>query len=259
MKQVVKEIGSGDSAIDKTVRKMWQLINRDVKNPDVLSKAKSLQGKSKEQTVKNIFDYVVNTFQYRSDPEGIEHFTAPVHLINKKFSKHLDCDDMVGILCALLTASKIPCRIKVIAWRRHDFTHVIAEAKYNGSWLDLDAVQGANGFGHTVEKIIRKKIYRNPNMGKLITLEDGPCCRTRNSGRGGRGDNINHNVISIGNQAYDVESGRYVDTPHQQKPPKPETKIVKEKIPVPYPVVKKVKTPIRVIKNEPVTVYREFY
>lgn len=265
MKKVVQEIGSGDRAINKTVKNMWRLINRDKSSPIVLSKAKELRGKTTLQTIKNVYRYVANNFDYKSDPPGVEHFTAPKHLIAGRFKKYLDCDDMVGILAALLLANDIPVQLKTIAWRRFDYTHIILLAKYKNMWIPLDPVQGNSGFGDQIKKVIREKKYRNP-MGKLVTLEDG-CCGGSSRSRRGSGANTNTNVIMIGNSAYDLQNPKSnkIPVPAPKTPPKVIYKdkikyrdVVKRKE-IPYPVYRKVKTPVRVIAKNPVVTYKEFY
>ncbi len=256
MKKVVTNIADGDFGIDETIAKMWDLILRDAKNAKLKSIAKSLIANNDTATAKNIFDYVRKNFLYRSDPPGIEHFTAPIHLIEKRFSKYLDCDDLVGILTALALAAGIPARIKTIAWRRYEFTHVIAEFLLNGFWLPIDAVR-SDGFGNTHKKIIRTKIYDNP-MGTLITLEDGPCC----TGSRRRRNSDNQNIIMIGNSAYDMANLNAGKQPPQYiEKPYPVYKTVEKKIPVPVEKIKTVylKTPIRRFDNGNITNYKEFY
>jgi hypothetical protein len=145
-------------------------------------------------------------------------------------------------------------------------------AKYKNMWIPLDAVQGKSGFGNQIKKTIREKQYKNP-MGQLVTLEDG-CCGGGGTPRrgGGRGDNTNNNVIMIGNQAdqYDIVKKHDFAAPQavptrSREVSKPEIREVirevEKKVPVPYPVIKKVKikTPIRTIATQPHINYREFY
>lgn len=275
MKTVVKEIGSGDSAIDKTVKEMWRLINEDVRDEVVIAQARKLRGSDEFGTLENVYRYVINNFKYKSDPPGIEHFTRPKFLIQKKFDKYLDCDDMVGILAALLLANRIPVKIKVIAWRRHEYTHVILMAKHKNMWIPLDAVQGSAGFGNQIRKVIREKKYNNP-MGQLVTLEDGGgCCGGGGGGgrsRGGRGDNTNNNVIMIGNtqdtremqlhKKHDFDIPRPVESkPQKEVQIKEIVKEVEKRVPVPMPVIRtvRVKSPVRAIASQPAVVYKEFY
>src|SRR4030042_1870532 len=195
------KLSDGDAGIYETVKDlMLPLIVRDATDPVVTQKAAELQGRNDLETTKKIFDYVVSSFKYKEDPPGIEHFTAPKYLNAGQFDRHLDCDDMVGILATLLSASGIPCRIKVIAWRMHDYTHVILDVKLEGRWIPLDPVKGQGGFGYQHKNTIRYKTFSVP-MRKAIQLEDG-CC----GGGKSRGGNSNVNNILIGNRA-DQQAG----------------------------------------------------
>ena len=252
MKKVKKRIADGDKGIDQTVEAMWRLINRDLKDEILIKKARELRGTDELETIKNTFDYVIKSFRYVPDPDDVELVTAPIYMINGK-RPYGDCDDLVTVLVALLTANKIPCRIKVIAWRRYDYTHVICEVKYKNYWIPLDPVKKADGFGNQVRKVIREKRYDN-TMRDLVTLEDGNCgCQSK-----GRGKGDNSNVINfiVGNSKagsngkteviekavpVPVEKVKYVDRPYT---------VTKTKI---------IKTPLRTIANPEITNYREFY
>lgn len=259
MKKKVRTIADGVQGIDQTVQNIWRLVNRDAKDPIIKNKARELKGNTELETVKNIYKYTWKTHKYRPDPDGIEHFTAPKYLVNKEFTKHLDCDDLVGILAALLLASGVPVRFKTIQWRRNDFTHIVLDFYHQGNWIVLDPVKKADGFGNQITEAIngatfKQKIYDNP-MGKLITLEDG-CC---GGGRPSRAGNnaVNNNYIMIGNKA-DIDERGQAGQPEPQivQVPGPErTKYLKS----PYPVYKKIVLPVRTVNNPNITNYREFY
>lgn len=195
MQKVIKQIADGDLGIDQTVAEMWRLVNRDVNNENIKKLVSELKKENKEQTAKNIFNYVWKNHKYKQDPIDAEQITAPLQMINGE-NPNEDCDGLVTLLVCLLLAAGIEARIKVIAWRRYEFTHVVAEAKINGNWIILDPTFKSVGWGNT-HKIIRFKNYENP-MGKLITLEDAPnCCKKR------KGDLVNMNNIVIGNELID--------------------------------------------------------
>lgn len=265
MKKVVKNIADGDLGIDQTVSEMWRLINRDVKNPLVARKAKELAGKNQSTTAKNIFNYVWKNHPYKSDPEDAEQLTAPVNMLNgEKIGE--DCDGLVMLLVCLLLAAGIDSRIKVVAWRRHDYTHVVAEANINSNWATLDPTFKASGFGQTY-KIIRQKIYGNP-MGTLITLEDKPPCRCRGK------QPTNQNIINIGNELTELlNSNNKADYRNSEsnvgrrsrperireivEKPVIQKVIEKDIIEQPKEVVKFL--PTREFKPKDVTLYREWY
>jgi hypothetical protein len=284
MKKVEREIADGEQGIDQTVREIWRLVNRDIKDKRVQSVAKKLQSTTDLETAQKTFKYVWSNFPYKSDPDGIEHFTAPVYLIKKEFTKHLDCDDLVGILAALLLANKIPVRIKTIQWRRNDFTHVILDAKIGEYWIPMDPVKKGSGFGNQITEAqpgvnFRQKIYNNP-MGTLVTLEDG--CTNCSGRRSQQPANQNIITVNTGTQSGSDGSGGGLltnlinfitgksngqGTTNQQpqvvekviEKPYPVEVIKKQLVNNPYPVYKKIIMPKRSIANPNVTNYREFY
>src|SRR5690606_29229151 len=141
--------GSADYVTDKIVESMWRLSNRDSKDPAIKKRASSLKGKNTKQTILNAYNYVVKKVPYVKDPEGYEQITAPIHLESGK-KKGGDCDCQVTFLSSLLTALGIKNRIKTIAWRMEQFTHVVLEAFTGSDWIVLDPTRGKSGFGQTV-------------------------------------------------------------------------------------------------------------
>ncbi len=153
--------GSQDEITDKIVAKIWKLINRDYSAPIVKQLAQSLKKGNKFDTIKSVYDYVWQNFPYKADPQGIEHLTAPVHILSGVQTQYMDCDEMVTLICSLLKANGINCLIKTIAWRKHSYTHVVCEAEFeSGKWIVLDATRKAQGFGGQELKVIREKRYK---------------------------------------------------------------------------------------------------
>ncbi len=196
-KTQIAESTSHDGIIDKIVSEMYRLINRDRLDEVIILKARELKGKTTDESIKNIYNYVVRLVPYKLDPEGIEQLTAPIHLVNGN-KKGEDCDGMVMIISVLLSALGIKNRIKVISWRALEFTHVVLEA-YNGNrWIELDATMKASGYdvkrkvigriqNQDSTQINRFKLYENPMKLEISTLEDNAqslqCC-----GGGGMAD-----------------------------------------------------------------------
>lgn len=270
-----------DQVIDTIVSKMWKLINRDYQDPIITNLAKTLKGNTTEQTIRNVYNWVVKNVPYKNDPDGMERLTAPIHFVQRNQIGG-DCDDMVMILSALLNALGIKTRIKVISWRKKEFTHVVLEV-YNGSkWFELDATMGMGGYdvkrmktGKLQDKnpltINRDKVYMNPVRLKVQTLEDNPdiykqaglsgCCGGGVSDNylsdckcGGRcnkcrknkpeNQNINVNPILIGN---DIKHFfKKMSSDYGLKPRTIEREVPVEKI-IEKPIEKKV-----IVEKEPV-------
>lgn len=151
--------GTQDEITDEIVRQMWRLIRRDKKHTKIVSKANELKQKSRYETIKSIFEYVRNNYSYKPDPAGVEHLTAPIHIIEGN-APYMDCDELIIITVSLLQALNIPCLIKTIAWRKKEYTHVVCEVQLNeNEWIVLDPTR-ADGFGNQERKVIREKRYK---------------------------------------------------------------------------------------------------
>lgn len=160
----VVDLKPGDAGVDQTVRIMKRLAIRDSQNPELIKIAKAQKGKTDVQTAQNIFNFVVKNWKYKSDPEDSEFVTAPIHIVTKNTPfEYLDCDDYSALLAALLLASGegFKVRYKVIAWRKHEYTHVYIECFIPSldAYVPMDAVLKNKGFGNERPKIIRKKYY----------------------------------------------------------------------------------------------------
>lgn len=208
MRRIDKVIPDGDKGIDETVKFMWALALRDAKHPEIKAIVDENRGNSDAETAKNLFDYVWKNVPYVSDPPGREQVTAPIHLINgNKVGE--DCDGMVTLLISLLTAANIDSHVKVIAWRRHDYTHVIAGFKDGSTWYPLDPTGKSSGWKNQLQKEIRSKIYARPQMADVTLLADEATkydqlpgsndCGCTKSKKRARNDNDNRIEINIGN------------------------------------------------------------
>lgn len=222
MNVIRKEIlTTPDKTTDFIVSEMWRLSNRDSKDPAIISRASSLKGKNKAETIANIFKYVVKKVPYVSDPEDREQITAPIHL-EKGNKIGGDCDCQVTFLSSLLTAVGIENKITTIAWRKPQFTHVVLDARSSFAWITLDPTKGLDGYGKTIPHnlIKRKKRYKNPMI--VETLNDSGCgcnqsladcgCGGKCGGRGRKNPkNYNNNVnnIVIGNELFQPNNLRY--------------------------------------------------
>lgn len=159
VKKVKTATGTPDEITDTIVAKMWELIKRDVRDTEILKVANSLKKSSRDETLESVFNYVTGRFPYKSDPPGIEHLTAPRHIIRGE-APFMDCDELVIITATLLRALKIPVLIKTIAWRKDVFTHVVLEAQYNEkAWIVLDPTR-KDGFGRQIMNVKREKRYK---------------------------------------------------------------------------------------------------
>lgn len=180
MKTVVRNIGSGDAAIMKTLDHMIRLARRDARTPDVRTLAKKLASECAGQTqiekefckVKSAFDWVVENITYKFDHEHVqdwadvdnpnttEFLIAPKHQLGVLTG---DCDDMSMMLASILGAMGFQVKYKVIAWRGNEYTHVYVEVlmpNVDGEyrWVPMDPVAGSRGFAWEKSPVIRKHI-----------------------------------------------------------------------------------------------------
>jgi len=139
------EIGDGDESIYKTVDYMWKYALRDANTPLAEATVKKLKGKTKIETVKNIFDWVVENVRYKLDPPEYEMVTAPIHYLNGNRNTG-DCDCMTTLLVCLLETAGFKSAITIIKWRIDEYTHVFAEVWYDNDWFILDPTLKESGF-----------------------------------------------------------------------------------------------------------------
>jgi len=166
-------IKDGEHGIFQTVDYMWNYALRDANTSEAKALVKKLKGASKLATIRNIYDWVVDTVSYEYDPPEYEMVTAPIHYLNGNRSTG-DCDCMTTLLVCLLEVAGFESAITIIKWRSDDFTHVFAEVFYDGGWFILDATLGSSGFGKQDKKISEFKRFTKKDMAKLVVLADSP-------------------------------------------------------------------------------------
>ena len=156
----VRQLSDGDAGIDETVARMIHLARRDARSAAVKRLAARLKKGTDVDRVRQAFQAVVEMVPYRHDPPNYELVIAPKYLLGGKWHGG-DCDDQTTALASLLLAMGIRTWIKVIAWRRQEFTHVylLAEIASQGIAIPLDTVMGHSGFGMEKQPLIRSKEY----------------------------------------------------------------------------------------------------
>ncbi len=155
------KLRGGDRGVKDTIELMKQYAREYASNPQIQRLAASLASYCEECTLKNIFQYVVRTIQYRYDPPGVELVASPKHTIlgNRKYG---DCDDLSVALAALFMAAGHKCKYKTIAWRPNNprqFSHVYVMVSFERGWIPMDAVMGMAGFGNEVKNVKRNKLW----------------------------------------------------------------------------------------------------
>lgn len=168
------DVGSGDTQIENTAKShMIRLIRRDASDPRTLALARSLKVNGNDvASVKAAYDWVCKNVSYISDEKLAREFgldpdtefvTAPIAIITGKRNKE-DCDGMVCVLCCLLKAMGFKTWVRVVAWRRPEFTHTnaVCWVPSKNFGIALDPVMyssGKNGFGNQQPANFREKLY----------------------------------------------------------------------------------------------------
>lgn len=144
----------GDTAIDETVEHMYRLAKAECKDPVIVALAEKNKGTTQLKTIRNLFNWVVANITYELDPP-VETIRYPTRTI---LDKKGDCDCMSTLLGALFCALGIKYKIKVIAHRKHAYTHVYLMVDSGlDFWIPIDPVLQI--FGQEKGKIIRRKVY----------------------------------------------------------------------------------------------------
>lgn len=160
MKVRVRQLSDGDAGIDETVARMIHLARRDSRSTVVKGIAKKFKRGADTERIRQAFMAVLTLVPYRHDPPNYEMVTAPKYLLGGAWHGG-DCDDQTAALASLLLAMGFRVWIKVIAWRRYEFTHVylLVDIPSQGIAIPLDTVMGEQGFGREKQPLIRSKEY----------------------------------------------------------------------------------------------------
>lgn len=164
------DIGSGDSAIYKTVDWMVKLVQKDANLPVVKSFAKQLtQGAGTDlEKINAVFEWVKNNVRYIKDgklsqivkeksiwytnqffknPEQTEVLSSPHVLIETYLrgkTPQEDCDGMTMLTNALLKSIGIKTAMKIVSTQKNlAYNHVYGMAfdKQNSKWWAIDAIK----------------------------------------------------------------------------------------------------------------------
>jgi transglutaminase-like putative cysteine protease len=160
-------IGTGDTAIYKTVDRMKDIIDSSAKNPYVREWAKKIMGRvevnNKKAEASAIFDFVRDNVRYTKDPLGFEYIQTPPALLEdirlyqdgKGDRPAGDCDDMTVLSLSLLKSIGFQTAIKVVSFTpSRKFGHVYGLVKIGYDWIPFDCVRpdqnmGWESQGHT--------------------------------------------------------------------------------------------------------------
>lgn len=184
------DIGSGDSAIYKTVEWMKKLVNKDANSPVVKSFARQItQGAWTDlEKINAVFEWVKNnvryikdgklsqiikqkaiwyTDQYFKNPAQTEVLSSPYVLIETYLrgeTPQEDCDGMTMLTNSLLKAVGIETAMKIVSTQKNlAYNHVYGMAfdKNSNKWRAIDTIKPFFKIGQEPEKIMRFFIEKN--------------------------------------------------------------------------------------------------
>jgi len=167
-------IGTGDTAIYRTVDKMKSIITQSSKNPYVREWAKKIVARvevnNKKAEAKAIYGFVRDCVRYTKDPLGFEYLQTPPVLLEDirlyqagKGDRPVgDCDDMTILSLSLLKSIGFEVAIKVVGFSpSKNFSHVYGLVKIGYEWVPFDCVRPekemgweSGGHGRVMETVV---------------------------------------------------------------------------------------------------------
>jgi Transglutaminase-like superfamily len=160
-------IGTGDTAIYRTVDRMKNIINTSARNSYVREWAKKIVARvevnKKKAEAEAIYNFVRDSVRYTKDPYGFEYLTTPPVLLEdiRLYQEGRgdrpvgDCDDMTVLSLSLLKAIGFQVAIKVVSFTPNKkFGHVYGLIRVGYDWMPIDCVRpdqnmGWESKGHT--------------------------------------------------------------------------------------------------------------
>lgn len=199
-----QNLKGGVDGVLQTLREAERLVKRDVSDKLIQRIVRTLKGDDDYDTLRNIYRYVVDNFEYITDDnirrllmrlnrdngeKQFEVLTAPRHLIrhcNYQGCPTNDCDEFslllnnMALVSNLVNDTNFKPAFKVIAWRLDAFipgtrtisyTHVYSTVYVPSKkrWIPMDAVMGRIGFDNEKAPAIvqRHLIYHlDPESGQ---------------------------------------------------------------------------------------------
>lgn len=147
------ELGEGEVAIENTVKKIKQIINRASRNPYVRKWAEHIvrnvpQTKYVQELIA-IQHFVRDNMRYTRDPRGMEYVQTPVHLLSLIERGQLpqgDCDDKTTLSLSLAKSIGFPVALRVTGYKpNRKFKHVYGMVRVKvgkiQKWIPMETVK----------------------------------------------------------------------------------------------------------------------
>lgn len=147
-------IGTGETAIMNTIKKMKDIIMSSSRNPYIREWAQKIVAGIEVNDLKNeanaIHNFVRDNVRYTRDPFGYEYLQTPPVLLedirlyqagqgNRPIG---DCDDMTMLSLSLLKSIGFNVAIKVVSFHESGrLSHVYGLVKIGYEWVPIDCVR----------------------------------------------------------------------------------------------------------------------
>lgn len=144
--------------------------------------AQALRGSTREQTVRNIYNFIFKHIQYELDPTGSEQVRSLRRLVADRKG---DCDCFSNAIANLLLNLDIPFAFRIARYKAsNDWSHIYIVVPKSGSSL-------ANGY-YTIDPVVHRFNYETPFSDKkdfamnLKSLDGLGACNTDGKRKDGK-------------------------------------------------------------------------
>ncbi len=168
------DIGYGETAINRTVKKMVQLAREGGHDPMVILSAQNIVRRfpNRLEQARAIYRWVKEHTVYVKDPAGLEMLQTPkfmlIQIANGNGPAAGDCDCLSTLAAALLVAAGFPVGFRVInrpmdflMGDPYNFAHVYNIVWFGGVPLPFDLSERSFRFGQEHFYVLRKDIPIN--------------------------------------------------------------------------------------------------
>lgn len=167
MMHEVKEIGSGWTGTDETVREIERLVEDAILDPVVVETAhnivRNVPERDKMGEARAISEWVRSHVRYTN--ERVETIKTPRYMIDEiaQYGKAVgDCDDHVTLWAALHSVVGNPVRFRVISQRPDRIAnHIYGEVYVNGRWVPDELIVKNRPLGWSIPRgeVTKDRVY----------------------------------------------------------------------------------------------------
>lgn len=131
--EIVIENGEVEDTVELMKKVVWRYID------DTKSIAKTLKGQTKDQTCKQIWNFLYHHIQYKLDKHGLEQLRRPARSWKDRV-KGIDCDCFSIFASSILTNLQIPHSFRITKYGGLHFQHVYVVVPSGNGVIIIDPV-----------------------------------------------------------------------------------------------------------------------